>query len=295
MGGLVLAAGLYARGWRRLRAHGARALAPGRAWCYAAGLGTIALALLSPLSAYSGLFFFLHMIQHLLLVMVAAPLVLLGAPMLPVLWAFPRSARRELGRLFVPGHPVQRVFSALTHPLVAAPLYLANLAVWHVPALYDAAQGYTATHYLQHLLFLGTGLLYWWPVVHPSGGRRRLEYAPAILYLLPPLFAGNAIGALLTFADAPLSATYKVAPRIWGLSALEDQQLSGLIMWIPAGMTYIIPLSILLTLLLNADGRTPPQAEARLALALDRGRAPRPASAGRARAAEQPHEPGPAW
>lgn len=296
LGGLALAAGLYARGWHRLRAHGARALGPWCAWCYAAGLGVVGLALLSPLSAYSGLFFFLHMIQHLLLAMVAAPLLLLGAPLLPVLWAFPLPVRRELGRLLVPGHPVERAFGALTHPLAAAPLYLANLAVWHVPALYDAAQGCTATHYLQHLLFLATALLYWWPVVHHSGGRRRLAYAPAALYLLPPLFAGNAIGALLTFADAPLYATYRLAPRVWGLSALEDQQLSRLIMWIPGGMMYLIPLCILLALMLRTEERATGGAdEGLVGPGWARAPAPPPERARRALAGDTPNKPGPAW
>lgn len=260
--GLALAAGLYARGWRRLQARGTRVLAPWRAWCYAAALGVIGLALLSPLSSFSSLFFFLHMIQHLLLIMLAAPLLLLGAPLLPLLWALPLPARRGLGQLFAPGHPVARLFSALTHPLVAAPLYLVNLAAWHLPVLYDAAQGRTFVHDLQHVLFLGFALLYWWPVIHPTGGRRRLGYAPAILYLLPAFFEGNAIGALLTFAGAPLYATYRQAPRVWGLSALEDQQLGGLIMWVPGGMMYLIPLGILLALMLNQEERAARRAEA---------------------------------
>jgi cytochrome c oxidase assembly factor CtaG len=256
--GLALAAGLYALGWRRLRRKCGRGAgpAPWRAWCYGGGLATIALALLSPIAVYGSLFFFMHMIQHLLLLMLAAPLLWLGAPLVPVLWGLPRGLRRELGRVFVPGHPLQRVGHALTHPPVAAVLYVGTIAFWHVPAFYDAAQGRTAIHDLEHAMFLGTALLYWWPIVHPSGGRRRLGYGLAIPYLLPPFLEGILIGAPLTFAGRPVYDTYRRVPRVWDLSVVGDQQLGGLIMWVPGGMMYLVPLVALLVLLLNQEERS---------------------------------------
>ena len=249
--GLAMAAGLYTFGWRRLRRRSHDGLSVWRGWCYGGGIAALGLALLSPIGAFSGLFFFMHMIQHILLVIVAAPLLLLGAPLLPLLWAFPTDVRRGLGRLLVPGKPFHRLFHILTEPLVSAALFLGTVAVWHVPRFYDAAQGRTIVHDLEHGLFLGTALLYWWPVIHPTGGRRRLDYGAAIPYLLLPFFEGNAIGALLTFASRPLYATYQQVPRVWGLSALEDQQLAGLIMWIPGGMMYLIPILVCLALLIG--------------------------------------------
>lgn len=219
-----------------------------RLWCFLGGLGTVWLALLSPIAEYDDLLFFMHMIQHLLLVLVAAPLILLGAPLLPMLWAFPRNARVELGRLFSPG-PIQTFSNAITHPLVAVTIYCTALAIWHIPSFYDAAQGRTFIHNLEHAIFLGSALLFWWPVIHPAGGRRRLGYAAGVVYFLPPMLAGSLIGALLTFAEHPLYATYEQVPRTWGISVLQDQQLAGLIMWVPGGLVFLVPVFIFLVML----------------------------------------------
>lgn len=255
LAGLALAGALYATGWWRLGRRGyGRARPPAwRAWCYAGGLAALALALLSPIAVYTSLFFFMHMLQHLLLLMLAPPLLWLGAPLPPVLWGLPDGTRQAVGWLFVASHPGARVFHALTHPFVAGGLYLVVVAFWHLPTFYDAAQGRTLVHDLEHLTFLGAGLLYWWPVVHPTGGRRRLGYFAAIVYLFPPLLEGNLIGALLTFASQPVYATYQQVPRLWGLSALDDQQIGGLIMWVPAGMMWLIPIFVLLTLALRQE------------------------------------------
>ncbi|MHB0870729.1 MAG: cytochrome c oxidase assembly protein [Chloroflexota bacterium] len=268
LGGLSLSALLYAAGWRRLRKPelGHPVLAAWRAWCFGGGLLFVWLALLSPIGSFSELFFFMHMIQHLLLVEVAAPLLLLGAPLLPMLWALPRDLRVRLGGLLGPSNPLEGVFTLLTHPMMAVTLYIGALSAWHLPNFYDAAQGRTAIHDLEHLIFLGTALLYWWPIIHPAGGRRRLGYAAAVPYLLPPLLAGSLIGALLTFAQYPLYATYQRVPRLWGISVLQDQQLAGLVMWVPGGLVYIFPIFVLIALLLRQEER------AAAALEVEQGR-----------------------
>lgn len=246
--GVLLAAALYARGWRRLRrrGQGGRWLKPWRVWMYYLGLLALVLALLSPIGTYDSLFFTMHMVQHLLLIMVAAPLIWLGAPLLPVLWAFPRDGRRTVGKILHHEHPVNRFFTVLTAAPVALTLYVITLAVWHVPALYDAAQGRTLLHDLEHALFLATALLFWWPVVHPTGGRRRLGYGAAILYLFPAKLAGLVVGAALTLTDQAIYQTYIQAPRLWGMSALDDQQLGGLIMWVWGGLIFIVPILFLI-------------------------------------------------
>ncbi len=257
LSGLAVAAALYASGWRRLSRPEFKhpVLAAWRAWCFAGGLAAIWVALLSPIDSLSDLFFFMHMIQHLLLVEVAAPLLLLGAPLLPMLWALPRDLRVGLGSLFGPGNPLKGLLALLTHPLVAVSLYTGALGAWHLPPLYDAAQGRTVIHDTEHLIFLGTALLYWWPIIHPAGGRRRLSYAAAIPYLLPPMLTGSLIGALLTFAQHPLYATYQQVPRLWGISVVQDQQLAGLIMWVPGGLVYIFPIFVLIALMLRQEDR----------------------------------------
>ena len=255
--GLAIPLALYAFGWYRLQRRGPRGLIlpAWRAWAFVGGVATLALALLSPISAYADVRFSMHMTQHLLLLMIAPPLLLLGAPLIPTLWALPGSARRSLGQFLAPRHPLHRVFSALAHPFVAVGAYVATIAVWHIPRLYDVAQGQTLTHDVQHMMFLGVALLYWWPIVHPTGGRRQLSYALAIPYLLPPFVEGIVIGALVTLSSAPIYDTYQVSPDVWGLSTLEDQQLAGLIMWVPGGMMFLIPLFWLLTIVLRAEDK----------------------------------------
>ncbi len=253
--GIAIAAGLYIRGWRRLRkrGRGGRVLRPWRAWSFAGGLAAVALALLSPIATFDSIFFFMHMIQHVLLIMIAAPLIWLGAPMLPTLWAFDRRTRRQLGKLFRPDNPVHRVLHFLTRPSVALPLFVLVLLGWHFPPLYDAAQGRTLLHDLEHALFFATALLFWWPVIHPSGGKRRLSYAAAILYIFPAKLAGLVLGAGLSLARTPIYDFYARQPRVWGISALTDQQAGGLIMWVFVGVLFILPLFGLVLMMMRED------------------------------------------
>lgn len=152
-----------------------------------------------------------------------------------------------------PRHSVHRAFQRLANPFVAVAIYVVTIAVWHIPSLFDLAQGRTLMHDLQHVMFLTTALLYWWPVVHPTGGRRRLSYALAVPYLLPPFLEGMLLGALITLSSEPLYDTYIDTQGIWGLSTLEDQQLAGLIMWVPGGMMFLIPLFSLLWFALRQE------------------------------------------
>lgn len=255
--GLVLVGGLYALGWARMRrlAGGRGALPTWRAWCFGGGLVAVALALLSPIAVYVPLFFHMHMIQHMLLIIVAAPLLALGEPLLPLLRALPAGVRRAVGGLLAPRRAAGKLFLFLTHPSLAACLFLGVVALWHIPAFYDAAQGRTATHDIEHLSFLGSALLYWWPLAQGGISGRRLPTPLAIPYLLLSFVEGSALGIWLTFASAPVYATYQLAPRVWALSALADQQIGGLIMWVVGGGFYLLPLLLILHRLLTAEER----------------------------------------
>jgi putative membrane protein len=243
----VLTLGVYAIGWARLRrrANGRASPNPARTTAFVSGIALAWFALLSPISTYSGLFFFLHMTQHLLLVLGVVPLLLLANPLVTLLWGLPEAVRMALGSLLRTGGFVRWFAGVLTQPLVAGTLFVAALGLWHVPVLYDLAQGRTATHDLEHMVFTVTAALYWWPVIQPSG-RRRLSYGRAVLYLMPPFLESNLIGALLTFASTPLYATYAAAPRVWELSVVQDQQLAGLVMWVPGGLYFLAPMLIML-------------------------------------------------
>jgi cytochrome c oxidase assembly factor CtaG len=212
---------------------------------------------MSPIDSYDQQLFSLHMVEHLLLTLCAAPLLLLGRPLVPMLRALPAQERRGAARIFKPRGRIGQLGATMVRAPIALSLYLVVFATWHVPALYDAAQGSTLTHYAEHASLFGSALLFWWPVIHPHGGPRRLPRAAAVVYLILPIFAGTIIGALLTFSPRPIYATYSTAARVTNLSALDDQQLAGLIMWIPGGLAYLVPILALLARILRQDEAPP--------------------------------------
>jgi putative membrane protein len=247
---LALSAVLYASGLRRLRRHAAagerrRGVVPGvgrgiRRWeagCFAAGWITLAVALVSPLHPMGEVLFSAHMAQHTLLMSVAAPLLVLGRPMIPMLWALPMGWRRSLGAAAGSG-AVRGTWRALTRPVAAWALHGAAVVLWHVPALYEATITSDFAHGLQHASFLATALLFWWSLIH--GRERRMGYGVAVMYLFATMLYMGGLGALITFAPQPWYAAYSTTTMLWGLTPLEDQQLAGLIMWIPAGTAYLI-------------------------------------------------------
>lgn len=259
---LFLSVAVYTIGRSRLLSEAAAYPLPlWRAACFYTGIAAIAVALLSPVAAYSEQLFSMHMVQHLLLLLVAPPLVLLGQPFLPALWSLPKTPRRTVARWFRPGAPLSTVRRLLTKPVVAVVAYVVTVAVWHIPVFYDAAQGRTLTHDLEHFMFYGTAALYWWPIVAPASTRPKLTAGWAIPYLLPPFLEGMLIGALLTFSSEPLYTTYadlSLRP-VWGLDWLADQELGGLIMWVPGGLFFLIPLIGLLSRLLNDESPERPR------------------------------------
>ncbi|MGI9146103.1 MAG: cytochrome c oxidase assembly protein [Chloroflexota bacterium] len=249
-----LVAFVYARGLGRIRRRTRRGAAERwRAASFGGGLAVLLLALESPINTYDDRLFSMHMLQHMLLVLGAAPLLLIGAPLVPLLWGLPDQERRGVGRLLSPHGQLHTLGHRITQPLVAEVLFLGTFAFWHVPPLYDSAQGRSLTHDLEHALLLGTALLFWWPLVQPTDASRRMGHGLAVAYLAAASVEGTVIGALLTFSSEPLYTTYKLAPRIVGLSVLQDQQLAGLIMWVPSGLVYLSAILMQVGLLLRSD------------------------------------------
>ena len=237
LAGLIAAAVAYAAGLRRLWRAGPGAPSAGQAACFAAGLATVVLALLSPLDTLAHGLFVAHMAQHMLLVMVAAPLLVLGAPGLPLAVSLAPDWRRRLGRL---RHrpAVQAARDLLTRPLVAWAVHVGTLWAWHMPGPYQAALGNDLVHAVEHASFLATAVLFWW-VVLSRQGRRRLAPGFAVLYLFAAALQGSALGALLTLAPAPLYPLQAASAPAWGPAPLADQQLAGLVMWVPADLVYL--------------------------------------------------------
>jgi putative membrane protein len=236
---LVLSGTLYARGvsrlWSRLGAGG------GVRWweVMSFGAGWIALwiALISPLDRLSDILFSAHMAQHEILMAVAAPLLVMGRPFLPALWALPAGARDTLGGWA--RQPVVRgAWSWATRPFVVLAVHAFAIWVWHAPALFEAALRSETVHAFQHLCFFWTAVLFWWSLI--QGGYGRLGYGIAVLFVFATAVHTSVLGALLTFASVLWYPTYGGRGEAWGVPALEDQQLAGLYMWVPSGLTFLV-------------------------------------------------------
>jgi putative membrane protein len=234
---LVLSAMLYAVGAMRLKRRSADALRWWEIACFAAGWLVLALSLLSPLHALGEQLFSAHMTQHELLMIVAAPLLVLGRPLVPLLFALPQAWRERLGALSKIS-TFSRSWHAVTGPVVAWTLQAAVILVWHLPVLYQATLRSEAVHALQHTSFIVAALLFWWALVHGRYGR--MGYGAAVLYVFTTSIYTGALGALLTVAPRLWYPIYGNTTAQWGLTPFEDQQLAGLIMWIPAGVVLLV-------------------------------------------------------
>jgi len=234
---LAVSSLLFACGVWRLRGSLGRLL-PGfgmsRIVCFIAGMLLLAIALLSPLEGLSKPLLSAHMVQHILLIAVAPPLLVLGKPEVAWLWALPVSWRRGMAR-----HRGMRsglsLLSPCARPIPAALIHMATLWVWHSPALFDAALASDRLHWLEHVLFFGTALLFWRAVIKAHSGREAA--AAALIACFVTLLQSGLLSALLSFARETLYHTPATAD--WGLTALEDQQLAGAIMSLPMCAIYL--------------------------------------------------------
>ncbi|MBL8797238.1 MAG: cytochrome c oxidase assembly protein, partial [Planctomycetia bacterium] len=195
-----------------------------------------------PIEPLSFLLLQVHMVQHLLLIMVAPALLWLGAPYLPLLQGLPRAIRLHVVAPWLRLPALQHAWQRLTHPLTAWLLFTAVTWLWHAPALYDLALRSPAWHYVQHACFLVTGLLFWQPVIEPYPGRPRVSRWLLLPYLIFADLTNTALSALLTFSRDVLYPHYAATPRLWGISALEDQAAAGVFMWVPGSLAYLLPL-----------------------------------------------------
>ncbi|MBB3693805.1 cytochrome c oxidase assembly protein [Sphingomonas sp. BK580] len=233
VGPLLLAAGLFARGARRLLARSGQGSAAlrRRARLYAIGLAVLGAALVSPLHEAGERSFAAHMFEHELLMLVGAPLLVLAEPLAVMLWAFPPAGRRALAAA-VP--VVAAPWRWLTGAVTSTALQAAALWLWHAPALFDRALASEGWHVAQHLSFLVTALLFWTAMLH-----RRTPAGVAALCLVATAIVSGALGALMAFATSPWYAGYAslgMAP--FGLTPAEDQQLAGLLMWVPGSLVH---------------------------------------------------------
>jgi putative membrane protein len=253
---LLAAGALYVRGVSRLwrnagRGHGVRRW---QVACFAGGWVALVLALLSPIAAISDFLFSVHMTQHEILILVAAPLLVLGRPLTPFLWSFAPGWRLRVGR-WSRNRYWSAVWRALTGVVTVWLLHGLALWVWHVPALYQAAVRSPAIHAFEHVCFLATACLFWWALIHGRYGR--IGYGVAVVFVFATAMHSGALGALITFAPRVWYPLYAGRAMRSGADPLEDQQLAGLIMWIPFGIVFVIlALALFAAWLGEAERRT---------------------------------------
>ncbi len=228
----ILAAGYLLASARRRRYEPRHRAQPWRVTAFLSGLGFIFLALNGPLHDLSDAqLFSAHMVQHLLLTLIAPPLLLIGTPA----WML-----RPL-----PGIPgFATLGGALTRPLVACAVFNVVFAAWHLPLLYEQAMRSHGVHILAHLLFIGTAMLLWWPVLSPLTEWPRLAAPAQLLYLFLAGIPMGLIAALITLSDDVLYRFSRDAPFRWGLSPLADQRLGGVIMWVPGTLVFMVAMTI---------------------------------------------------
>jgi putative membrane protein len=233
---LAASAVLYAAGARRLwrRAGVYRGIDRAQASRFVLGWLVLAAALLSPIDAYADRSFALHMLQHELLMLVAAPLLVLARPLEAWTWALAPAPRRVAASI-ARARAARRAWRVVTGQAGAWCLHAAALWIWHVPVLFMAAVASVSLHVLQHACFFASALLFWWSVLR---ARAAAQSAGAMASVVTTMLHTSALGALLTLAAHPLYLPAEQA-TVLGLSALEDQQLGGLIMWVPGSLAYL--------------------------------------------------------
>lgn len=240
---LALASFAY---WRGLQTVWARAgtgigIARAQSFAFAAAIVSLLAALASPVDLVSSALFSVHMVQHLIIVLIAGPLLAYARPEVAVLWSLPRGARRGVARWWIRRRWLRAAWRGISSPASAWTLHVAAVWMWHTPRLYDAAVRFEMVHVLEHATLLATAVLFARPLVARFGAaHRRLSHGAAVLYLFGAAMQGGILGALLTLSGSVWFGAHLATTGPWGLTPLEDQQIAGVLMWGPAGGAYLV-------------------------------------------------------
>ena len=237
---LTAAAAGYLVAYRAVSRSGRRVFPAWRVAAYVTSLAALAVALLGPPDHFNGILFWVHMVQHLVLMLVAAPLLVLGRPVTLLLRSLPPRARRRVMSSTLGYRPLRRVLSSLTHPLAVLVLYNGSFVVWHLPSLYQAAVIDPLVHEVEHASFFVTALLFWQVLIDPRPWRRRLSTEAAVLLLFTTWMVSDLLCATVTLSSELLYPVYASQPKPWGLTPLGDQRLGGAIMWATGGILYAV-------------------------------------------------------
>jgi cytochrome c oxidase assembly factor CtaG len=255
--GVLVAAVIYLRGWRLARVTRPQELPAWRMQCFMLGLLTLWLALASPIDALGQFLLTAHMTQHLILMSIAPPLIILGAPQVPLLRGLPRVLIRDGVAQWINLKPVHFLQRFVTHPMFGWLGMNVAFVAWHVPAAYELALRSNHWHYVEHACFFLPALSLWWTVLQPWPSEARWSRWMIPIYLAGADLVNTAVSAPLAFADHPAYPTYISAPRIFGIDAMTDQVIAGAGMWVISSFITLIPLATTILSLLEGKRRKP--------------------------------------
>jgi cytochrome c oxidase assembly factor CtaG/polyferredoxin len=244
---------LYARGFVYWHRRDPVRWPIGRLVCFLGAMLSVFLALGSPIEPFSALLLEVHMAQHLLLMMLTAPLLWLSAPLFPLLRGLPAPVRIYWAAPLLRTKFLRRLFARLSHPVAALVIYSVVTWFWHVPSVYEIALRSGTWHYVEHFCFLAAALLFWYGVVRPFPSRPVWSTWLVLPTLLLADVQNTILSALFTFSSRPLYQFYANGPRIGGISALEDQVAAGVLMWVPGSVAFLLPLFVIAVRLMYAS------------------------------------------
>ena len=254
-GTLILFGAVYVRGWFAIRRTRAAQFSWWRLGAFLLGLAVIWLAIASPLDGFADALLSAHMVEHLLLMSFAPPLLLLGYPVVPLLRGLPRGVTIHLLGPLIRSEMLRRLGYLLITPMVA--WFAMNLAFlgWHVPAAYDFALEHERWHEFEHLCFLGTSILFWWPVIHPWPTRQTFAGWLLLLYLAMADIVNTVLSAFLAFCDRPIYGYYLREPNAFHISPLSDQRAGAVVMWVIGSLIFLVPAIVVTFRLLQPKER----------------------------------------
>jgi putative membrane protein len=247
---------IYVRGWFAIRKTRPARFPEWRLICYLLGLGVIWLAIASPLDGFADVLLSAHMIQHLLLMSAVPPLVLLGAPVVPLLRGLPRPFLKAVIGPLIRFKPLSKLGRFLTKPLMAWFAMNLTFLIWHAPRAYDFALDNEHVHEFEHICFLVTSLLFWWPVIEPWPTRPHNTRWGILLYLISADFVNTALSAFLAFCDRPVYTYYLTHPNPFQVSPVADQVVGAAVMWVLGSIVFLVPAVMLTWRLVQVDHRT---------------------------------------
>ncbi len=254
---ILITAVIYIRGWRLAHVTRRSELPTWRAVCFLAGLLSVWLALASPIDALADYLLLAHMAQHIVLISIAPPLLVLGCPSVPLLRGLPRAVVRDDLAPLISSKLFHRLRKLLTHPLFAWVAMNVAILVWHIPAAYELALRSENWHNVEHGCFFFTSLAFWWFVLQPWPSQSSWPRWMVLPYVFSANLVNIGLSAFLTFSGSVVYSTYASVPRLFGISALDDQAAAGCEMWALGSLPFIAALVPMLVQLFSSQAATP--------------------------------------